>query len=79
MTNSHGAYMGDASLDPVYPKLNARRAVIFMHPTQCHTSKHPEIEKKLDEYPAPMVEFVVDTVRAVANLLMAGTPSRRQI
>ncbi len=76
MTNAHGVYLGDASLDPVFKKLNERKAVLFMHPTQCHIKSHPKMEKPLDDYPAPMLEFFFDTVRAVTNLLLTGTVSR---
>lgn len=76
MTNAHGVYLGDASLDPVFRKLNERKAILFMHPTQCHVKSNPKMGKPLDEYPAPMLEFFFDTVRAVTNLLLTGTVSR---
>lgn len=76
MTNAHGIYLGDSSLDRVFEKLNQRKAVIFMHPTSCHVKEHPKAPKPLDQYPSPMLEFIFDTVRAVANLILSGTVSR---
>ncbi|KAJ7181494.1 hypothetical protein C8R43DRAFT_969355 [Mycena crocata] len=33
MSNFHGMYLGDARLAPVYAKLQARKAIVFVHPT----------------------------------------------
>jgi predicted TIM-barrel fold metal-dependent hydrolase len=76
MTNTYGIYLGDSSLEPVFAKLNQRRAIVFMHPTQCHTREHPTDNKPLHEHPTPMLEFLFDTTRAVANLLLTGTAQR---
>lgn len=75
MTNAHGTYLGDASLDPVFEKLNQRHAIVFMHPTTCCGSD-PAAKKPLDQYPSPMMEFFFDTARAVTNLLLSGTVER---
>ncbi len=75
MTNAHGHYLGDASLDPVFKKLNERGAVVFMHPSNC-CAEVPYAAKPLDQYPAPMLEFYFDTTRAVANLILSGTVER---
>jgi 6-methylsalicylate decarboxylase len=76
MTNAHGVYLGDSSLDPVFAKLNERKAIVFMHPTTCHASSNPTAEKPLNQYPSPMLEFFFDTTRAVTNLLLSGTVQR---
>ena len=76
MTNAHGHYLGDARFDSVLAKLNDRNAVIFVHPTQCHTKDHPDGEKPLNQYPAPMMEYFFDTSRAVINLLLSGTVAK---
>ncbi|MGW7645211.1 amidohydrolase family protein [Streptomyces bobili] len=39
MTHTHGMYLGDERLDPVFAELDRRRAVVFLHPT----SRRPEI------------------------------------
>ena len=76
MTNAHGVYLGDASLDPIFAHLNTRKAVIFMHPTQCRVRDNPSADKPLAEYPSPMLEFFFDTTRAVTNLLLTHTVTR---
>ncbi|KAJ5771662.1 hypothetical protein N7520_002191 [Penicillium odoratum] len=76
MTNAHGYYPGDPKLDPVFAKLNARKAVIFMHPTECCTPGHADVPKPLDKYPTPMMEYFFDTTRAVVNLLLSGTVTK---
>lgn len=75
MTNAHGQYLGDSSLDAVFQKLNENNAVLFMHPTNCCGSV-PGAAKPLNQYPSPMLEFFFDTTRAVANLLLSGTVER---
>lgn len=78
MTNAHGYYPGDPKLDPVFAKLNARKAVIFMHPTECCTPGHAGVPKALDKYPTPMMEYFFDTTRAIVNLLLSGTVDKYQ-
>ncbi|KIW92082.1 uncharacterized protein Z519_07066 [Cladophialophora bantiana CBS 173.52] len=76
MTNAHGYYLGDARLEKVFAKLNERKAIVFMHPTTCHSQTLPEAERPLSQYPAPMLEFFFDTTRAVVNLILSGTVAR---
>lgn len=76
MTNAHSVYLGDPEMEPIFAKLNERRAIIFIHPTQCHTADHPTDDKPLAQYPTPMLEYFFDTTRAVTNLLLSGTVTR---
>ena len=78
MTNAQGYYMGDAWLEPIFKKLNERKTVIFMHPTQCCSLDDPETDKPLAQYPTPMMEYFFDTTRAVVNLLLSGTVTRHE-
>ena len=78
MTNAYGYYPGDPKLEPVFAKLNERKAVIFMHPTGCCTPGYAGVPKPLDQYPTPLMEFFFDTTRAVFNLLLSGTVTRYQ-
>jgi predicted TIM-barrel fold metal-dependent hydrolase len=79
MSNANGVYLGDKSLDPVFQKLNDRKAVLFIHPTSCNVlyqGAQSQTVKPLEEYPRPMMEFMFDETRAVANLLLSGTVSK---
>ncbi|MER7715388.1 amidohydrolase family protein [Streptomyces flaveolus] len=70
-TNTHGVYLGDARLEPLFAELGRRRAVVFLHPTSPVCWEHSALGR-----PRPMVEFVFDTARTVTDLLMAGTLER---
>jgi predicted TIM-barrel fold metal-dependent hydrolase len=63
--------MGDPRLDPVFEEMNRRRAVIFMHPAHCCA---PD-DKQLGA-PESAIEYVIDTTRAVTNMLYNGTLAR---
>ncbi|CAL9589312.1 hypothetical protein SUDANB58_05199 [Streptomyces sp. enrichment culture] len=70
-TNTHGVYLGDERLEPVFAELGRRRAVVFLHPTSPVCWERSALGR-----PRPMVEFVFDTARTVTDLLMAGTLER---
>ncbi|MGW0816694.1 amidohydrolase family protein [Streptomyces viridiviolaceus] len=70
-TNTHGVYLGDTRLEPVFAELGRRRAVVFLHPTSPVCWERSALGR-----PRPMVEFVFDTARTVTDLLMAGTLER---
>jgi predicted TIM-barrel fold metal-dependent hydrolase len=83
LSNANGVYLGDKVLDPVFAKLNERKAIIFMHPTTCNLISAQnsggggiQAVKPLEQFPRPMVEFMFDETRAVANLLLSGTVSK---
>ncbi|MCJ1393392.1 hypothetical protein MMC18_006266 [Xylographa bjoerkii] len=78
MSNANGVYLGDKALDPIFEKLNARKAILFIHPTTCNLlvpGGQMQAIKPLEEYPRPMMEFMFDETRAIANLLLSGTVS----
>ncbi|MDG9719029.1 amidohydrolase family protein [Streptomyces sp. DH24] len=70
-TNTHGVYLGDERLEPVFAELGRRGAVVFLHPTSPVCWERSALGR-----PRPMVEFVFDTARTVTDLLMAGTLER---
>lgn len=79
LSNANGVYLGDKVLDPIFEKLNARKAVLFIHPTTCNllvAGSQVQAMKPLDEYPRPMMEFMFDETRSIANLLLSGTVSK---
>lgn len=64
-------FLGDAWFDPVMEVLDARAAVVFVHP-----ALHPS-SRKLDlPWPGFMMEYVFDTTRAAVNLVFSGAIER---
>jgi predicted TIM-barrel fold metal-dependent hydrolase len=60
-------FLGDPQLDPVLAALDARAAVVFVHP-----ALHPS-SRKLDlPWPGFMMEYLFDTTRAAVNLVFGG-------
>ncbi|KAM0344914.1 hypothetical protein ACHAPU_007047 [Fusarium lateritium] len=84
LSNANGVYLGDDELDAVFAHLNTRKAVLFIHPTTCNilsstgSGAQPQVQavKPLEKYPRPMMEFMFDETRAVANLLLSGTVAK---
>jgi 6-methylsalicylate decarboxylase len=68
LTNFGGMYLGDPALDEVFAELNRRRAVVFLHPTSPACWEATSLG-----YPRPILEFLLDTTRAVANMVLNGT------
>lgn len=73
-TNLDGVYLGNELLAPLYAELDRRSAVVFLHPTSpagpC-TGAAPALP-----YPRPMLEFLFDTTRTVADLVLSGSLER---
>ncbi|USQ71726.1 amidohydrolase [Roseomonas mucosa] len=72
-TNHRGVYMGDAALDPLMAELDRRRAVVFMHPTSPHCAGC--LALALGQ-PRPIIEFMFESTRAIANMLYRRTLNR---
>lgn len=72
-SNSDGVYLGDERLDPIFKELDARRALVIMHPSPAPALPRIDVVTgnvmELFEYPA-------DTTRAVLNLLANKTLER---
>jgi predicted TIM-barrel fold metal-dependent hydrolase len=67
-SNQGNVYLGDPRLDPVFEELDRRKAIAFVHPAHC--SAPPELNLKA---PGATIEYVIDTTRAIVNLLFNGT------
>ncbi|MFJ8692056.1 amidohydrolase family protein [Streptomyces roseolilacinus] len=72
-TNTHGTYLGNPGLAPVWAELDRRGAVVFLHPTSPVCWERSALGR-----PRPMIEFVFDTARTVTDLLLAGVPERHR-
>ncbi|MEW6297961.1 MAG: amidohydrolase family protein [Thermodesulfobacteriota bacterium] len=64
-------YQGDPEFDAVYAELHRRKAAVFIHPNVPPGYTVPKLT-----LPAPLVDFIFDTTRAVTNLIFSGTLER---
>jgi predicted TIM-barrel fold metal-dependent hydrolase len=63
LSNYGGLYLGNPLFNKLFAHLNARKAVVFLHPTASgFPNCHPDVS-------ASTLEFPFDTARAVASLL----------
>ena len=67
LTHAGQRHLGHPDEDELYAELDRRNAVVFIHPLRNQAQNVPAYG-----YPAGMTELVVDTTRAVANLLWHG-------
>ena len=64
-------FLGDTFFDPFMEMLDARAAVVFVHPTL-----HPSSRNLTLPWPAFMMEYLFDTTRAVVNLVFSRAIER---
>lgn len=67
-SSSEGRFLGDARFDPVFEELNRRKAVVFVHPAHCAAPEELNLHA-----PDGIIEYVIDTTRAIVNMLWTGT------
>jgi predicted TIM-barrel fold metal-dependent hydrolase len=68
LTHTDTRHLGHPDEDELYAELDKRKAVVFLHPLRNQARNMPAYS-----YPAGMTELVLDTTRAVHNLLWNGT------
>jgi 6-methylsalicylate decarboxylase len=71
LTNVAEVYLGDPRLDPLMAELHRRRVVTLLHPTSPACFQRTALG-----HPRPVMEFLFDTTRAVANMVVNGTLAR---
>ncbi len=71
LASSRDRFLGDPEFDPLLAELDQRNAVVFIHPNGHSSSFGLGLES-----PAFVTEFVVDTTRAVTNMLWTGALDR---
>ena len=71
-TNARGLYLGDESLDPLMAALDARGAVVILHPHR----PEPFDAKLAEGLPLAMYEYPAETTRALARLFARNVPAR---
>jgi predicted TIM-barrel fold metal-dependent hydrolase len=71
LTSYQDKYLGDPSFAPVYEALNARKAVVYVHPTTpaCCRGLVPGI-------PPASIEYATDSTRTIAHLVFSGTTAK---
>jgi 6-methylsalicylate decarboxylase len=70
-TNAGGRYLGDSLFGPVFEELQRRAAVVFVHPTAS-----PDPIAHTLGLPDTLLDYPVDTSRAVAKLHYSNTFAR---
>jgi predicted TIM-barrel fold metal-dependent hydrolase len=71
LTSYDNKWLGDPAFEPVMHDLNARRAVVFVHPgvSPCCRNLLPGIKDAI-------VEYETDTARTITSLMFSGTAQR---
>jgi aminocarboxymuconate-semialdehyde decarboxylase len=69
LSNYDGAYLGDARYAPLWEVLDARSAVVFIHPA------HPGVSS-LPGVPGPLVDYPFDTTRNAVHMVFNGILDR---
>ncbi|WP_194893675.1 amidohydrolase family protein [Catenulispora pinisilvae] len=69
LSNARGRYLGDKEFEPLWAELDARSAVVFIHPT---APPMPVLER----LPSPVLDFPFDTTRTALHMVANGVMSR---
>ncbi|SIS00937.1 amidohydrolase family protein [Williamsia sterculiae] len=70
-SNAHGQYLGDQALEPLWAAIEARDALVLIHPTSPPAADQTGLGR-----PRPMLEFMFDSTRSVADLVLSGVLTR---
>jgi aminocarboxymuconate-semialdehyde decarboxylase len=70
-TNAGGSYLGDGRFDAIFAELQRRAAVVFVHPTAS-----PDPIAHTLGLPDTLLDYPVDTSRAIAKLHYSNTLAR---
>jgi len=71
LTNVGGRYLGDPMFDPLMAELDRRHVTVFVHPHEPPAS--PQVRFSI---PPAFVDYLLDTTRAAANLMVSGCLER---
>jgi 6-methylsalicylate decarboxylase len=71
LTDYDDKWPGDPAFADIFAELNRRKAVVYFHPTgsNCCTAHLPDVSSSV-------IEFPIDTTRAITSLLFGGTFAR---
>lgn len=65
-----GHYPGDSAYEPVLKRLNELKAIVLLHPNA------PRFPSAVPECPLAVVEYMLETTKAVANMAVQGVFKR---
>jgi predicted TIM-barrel fold metal-dependent hydrolase len=71
MTNVHGNYLGEPVYDELFAEMNRRGTVVFVHPNDSPDGVSHRLAP-----PESLLDYPVDTSRAIAQLLYTNTFAR---
>jgi len=71
LTSYGDKWPGDPAFAPLFEELNRRKATVYFHPTSADCCS-----ALMQDVPAPAVEYMFDTTRAIVSLLFSGSFSR---
>ena len=71
MTNVHGNYLGEPIYDELFAEMNRRGTVVFVHPNDSPDGVSHRLVP-----PESLLDYPVDTSRAIAQLLYSNTFAR---
>jgi 6-methylsalicylate decarboxylase len=73
LSNYEGTYFGDPLFEPILDELDRRKVVTFIHPGS------PLVDQRMKlDLPNWLVEYVINTTRAVTNLVVSGSFSHHE-
>ena len=71
LTSYGDKWPGDEAFAPVFEELDRRNATAYLHPTSADCCS-----AMIKDVPAPVVEYMFDTTRAITSLLFTGSLSK---
>ena len=75
-TNYGEAWLGDAKFQPIWERLDARRAVVFVHPTDAPCCAPGKMSYSVEGMDGSWIEWPMNTARTIFSLLASGTTRR---
>ena len=77
LTTSYGnLWLGDQKFAPVWQELNARKAIVFVHPSDAPCCRPASLSYETGAISSPWLEWPFNTARTILSLLASGTTRR---
>ena len=75
-TNYGDLWLGDAAFQPIWDKLNSRRAVVFVHPADAPCCAPAKMTYTRPDIDGSWIEWPMNTARTIFSLTASGTTRR---